>query len=82
MVKDLDYYMRLNYRIEVISDKEEGGYALHCPELPGCITCAETLEHGFEMIEDAKKCWFSACLEDGMSIPEPIDMLSSGVNAS
>ena len=71
MKKDLDYYMGLSYRIEVIEDKEEGGFALHCPELPGCITCAETISQGFEMIEDAKKCWFEACLEDGIPIPEP-----------
>ena len=25
--------MNLPYRVEVIEDKEEGGYALHCPEL-------------------------------------------------
>jgi len=70
MEKNLDYYMSLSYKIEVIPDTEEGGYTLHCPELPGCITCAETLEHGFEMIEDAKKSWFAACLEDGIPIPE------------
>ena len=23
------------------------------------------------MIEDAKKCWFEACLEDDIPIPEP-----------
>jgi predicted RNase H-like HicB family nuclease len=71
MAKDLNYYMGLSYKIEVIKCEEEGGYTLHCPELTGCITCADTLEHGFEMIEDAKKCWFTACLEDGMPIPEP-----------
>lgn len=71
MVKDLDYYMGLNYRIEVVEDKEDGGYALRCPDLRGCITCADTIEEGFKMIEDAKKCWFAACLEDGVPIPEP-----------
>lgn len=71
MEKDLNYYMSLPYRVEVIPDEEEGGYALRCPELPGCITCAETLEDGFLMIEDAKKCWFTTCLEDGFPIPEP-----------
>ena len=71
MIKDFDYYMGLSYKIEVIEDKEEGGYALHCPELPGCITCAETISQGIEMIEDAKKSWFEACLEDGIQIPEP-----------
>ena len=71
MNKDLNYYMGLNYRIEVIEDKEEGGYAISCPELKGCFTCADSIQRGFEMIEDAKKCWFTACLEDGLPIPEP-----------
>jgi predicted RNase H-like HicB family nuclease len=71
MIKDLNYYMGLNYKVEVIEDKEDGGYTLLCPELPGCITCAETLEKGFEMIEDAKMCWIEACLEDSATVPEP-----------
>jgi len=71
MKKDLNYYMSLNYKVEVIEDKEEGGYVLSCPELKGCVTCADTIQHGFEMIEDAKKCWLTACLEDGITIPEP-----------
>lgn len=71
MNKDLAYYMSLPYRVEVIEDKEEGGFALHCPELPGCMTCAETVELGFKMLEDAKRSWFTACLEDGIAIPEP-----------
>ena len=71
MNKDLAYYMNLPYRIEIIREQEESGYVLHCPELPGCITCAETVAEGMEMLEDAKKCWFTACLEDGVAIPEP-----------
>ena len=74
-MKDLDYYMSLNYKIEVIKEEEGEGYVLHCPELPGCITCADTIEHGFEMIEDAKVCWLEACLEDGIKIPEPSDIM-------
>lgn len=71
MKKDLQYYMSLPYRVEIVRDDEEGGYALHCPELPGCITAADTPEEGFQMIEDAKQSWFAACLEDGIPIPEP-----------
>jgi len=71
MEKDLNYYMGLNYKIEVIADAEEGGYAFSCPELNGCITCADTIQRGFEMVEDAKKSWFTACLDDGIPIPEP-----------
>lgn len=71
MEKNLQYYMSLPYRVEIVPDKDEGGFALHCPELPGCITSANTVEEGLRLLEDAKKCWFSACLEDGSPIPEP-----------
>ena len=71
MNKDLNYYMSLPYRVEVVEDKEEGGFALRCPELPGCITCADSVEQGFNMLEDAKREWISACLEGGVMIPEP-----------
>ena len=71
MNKNLDYYMGLNYRIEIVKDKEECGYALHLPDLPGCITYAETIEQGLMMIEDAKKCWLEACIEGDFPISEP-----------
>ena len=70
-MKDLDYYMNLNYRVEVLKAEEGEGYVLHYPELKGCITCADTIQQGFDMIEDAKKCWFTACIEDNIPIPEP-----------
>ncbi len=74
MEKNLEYYMSLPYRVEVIKDNEEGGYALHCPDLPGCATCAATVEEGFAMLEDAKRCWLTAALEDGFPIPEPVKL--------
>ena len=73
MKKDLNYYMGLNYKIEILKADEGEGYVLHCPELKGCVTCADTVEQGIKMIEDAKKCWVTACLEDNISIPEPND---------
>lgn len=71
MNKNLDYYMSLNYKIEVLKAEENNGFVLHCPELSGCITYADTIQKGFEMIEDAKRCWFEACIEDDIKIPEP-----------
>jgi len=55
--KSIDYYLNLAYKIEIIEDKYEGGFTIHCPELSGCITCAETIEEGVKMIEDAKFAW-------------------------
>lgn len=67
----VDMAMKRSYRVEIIEDKEEGGFALSCPELPGCVTCANTIEEGLKMLEDAKRCWFTACVEEGIEIPEP-----------
>ena len=54
-MKSLDYYMKLPYKTEIVNDTVEGGYLLYCPELNGCMTCAENVEKGLEMLEDAKR---------------------------
>ena len=72
MIKDINYYMKLNYRIDIIEDVVEGGFAISCPELPGCITSVDTLDNGYNMIQDAKFNWFTSCLENDIPIPEPV----------
>ena len=71
MSKTLAEYMRLPYRLEIVPDQAEGGYAARFPELPGCLTCGDTLEETLEQAEDAKRAWLMAALEDGLTIPEP-----------
>ena len=70
-MKTLDYYLSLPYRMEIIPDMEEGGYTAKFPDLPGCLTCAETIEELVESANDAKKVWLTAALEDGNEIAEP-----------
>ena len=71
MTKDLDYYLTLPYRLEIVPDLEEGGYDARYPELPGCITCADSLEQLLVNAADAKKVWLEAALEEHLEIPEP-----------
>ena len=71
MNKTIDYYMKLPYRLEIVPDTEEGGYGARYPELPGCITCAETLVEVVANAEDAKRAWLEAALEEGLDIAEP-----------
>lgn len=40
----VDEYMALPYRLEIVPDPYEGGYAARYPDLPGCITVGETIE--------------------------------------
>ena len=70
-MRSIEEYMRLPYRMEVIPDTAEGGYVVRFPELPGCLTCADTLEEAVRNAADCKKEWLSAALEDGIDIPEP-----------
>ena len=70
-MKTLDYYLSLPYRMEIIPDMEEGGYTAKFPELPGCLTCAETIEELIRSASDAKRVWLTAALEDGIEIAEP-----------
>ena len=70
-MKDLSYFMKRPYKIELIEDTEEGGYTAALPELPGCLTCGKTMDEALVNLKDAKKAWLSAALEDGYPIPEP-----------
>ena len=43
-MKTFEYYMALPYRMEIIPDMVEGGFTAWYPDLPGCLTCSETME--------------------------------------
>lgn len=70
-MKSLDYYMSLDYQVNIIKDDEEGGFVAYFPDLPGCITCGETQNDALTNAQDAKKAWISAAIEDGVKINEP-----------
>ena len=72
MDKDLRYYLSLPYKIVITPDIEEGGFTVSCPELSGCLTCVDDINDAIPMINDAKKCWLEAALEEGMEINEPL----------
>lgn len=70
-MKTIEDYLRMNYTMEVIEDPTEGVFVVSFPELPGCITCGQTLENALANALDAKKAWLEAALEDGLVIQEP-----------
>lgn len=68
---NVDYYIALPYKMVVLRDSDEGGYVVSFPELPGCITCADTLEDILKNAEDAKRAWFEAAIESNIEITIP-----------
>ena len=70
-MKTLNDYIKTSYRMEIVEDKEEGGYVVFYPDLLGCVTCGETIETAVSNAVDAKKAWIEAALEEGIEIHEP-----------
>lgn len=75
MMKDLNYYMSLPYKIEVeeLSERDGGGKFLSIPLLGRMAVCAHgyTYDEAREHLELVKKDILEILLEDGCDIPEP-----------
>lgn len=69
--RDLNYYLSLPYSVKIYPEPDGSGYTAEIPDLPGCITCADTLAELWPMIEDAKQTWLEGSLAEGLLIPEP-----------
>ena len=58
-MKTLNEYLNLPYRMEIVEDRDEGGFVVSFPDLPGCITCGKTVEAAVENAKDAKRTFDS-----------------------
>lgn len=66
----LEEYLGMEYPFRVIADPD-GGYFVEVPDLPGCMTQAETRDEIIPMIEDARHAWLETAFELGREIPPP-----------
>lgn len=72
-LKDLAYYLGLNYEIKVrrLSEEEGGGWFAEIPLLPGCMSDGENVEEAIANLNDAKAAWIETSLELGRAVPKP-----------
>ena len=68
--KPLEHYLNLQYPFVAHADPD-GGYVIVYPDLPGCLSQAETLDEIPAMAEDARMGWIETEYEEGRNIPEP-----------
>ena len=66
----LSHYLSLQYPFAAHVD-QNGGYVIVHPDLPGCLTQAETLDEIPPMAKDARTGWIETEYEEGRNIPEP-----------
>lgn len=65
----VEEYLALDYPVEVTRD--EHGFFVRVPDLPGCESSGDTLEEAFDSIGEAKELWIRAALETRDSLPLP-----------
>jgi antitoxin HicB len=68
--KTLEDYLAMQYPFQVIADPD-GGYVILFPDLPGCMTQAETVDEVPAAAEGARRSWISAVYQDGEEVPLP-----------
>src|SRR5262245_38218891 len=66
----LDEYLKLPYAIELRRD-EDGDWVARVLELQGCTAHGATQPQALEQLEEVKRDWIQAALEDNIPIPEP-----------
>lgn len=76
ILKDLDYYLALEYPYTVVPD--DGSFFVQYPDLPGCMTQVEDAADIPAMAQEIKELWLETSLEDGIDIPEPVTADYSG----
>ncbi len=68
--KTLEAYLALEYPFNVLADPD-GGYVVVFPDLPGCMTQADTYEEIAFMAEDVRRLWIETAYDLGRDIPLP-----------
>lgn len=66
----LDFYLGLSYPFQAIAD-EDGGWTIVFPDLPGCLSEADTPDEIGAMADEARRLWIEAEYESGADIPLP-----------
>jgi len=80
MNKDLEYFLSLPYKIEIVPIKPEegGGYTAHLPQFGSnaIVGDGETMIEAIESLKNIKKYIFELLIKKGAEIPEPEPDLS------
>ena len=72
---NIQKYLDRPYHIVIqhINDESGSYFFATVREFDGCMSHGDTYSEAFENIQDAMKGWIEAKLENGFSIPDPID---------
>ncbi len=55
----------------VIEKADDGGYSAYVPDLPGCVSSADTVDELKQLIKEAIHMYVQDMIADGEPVPEP-----------
>jgi predicted RNase H-like HicB family nuclease len=55
----------------VVEQAGDGSFSAYVPDLPGCASCAETMEELRASIREAIELHIEGLREEGLEVPEP-----------
>lgn len=55
--------------VAILTPREEGGFSIRVPDLPGCVTSGSDLADALAMASDAMNLWLCAAEDCGDPIP-------------
>ncbi len=61
----------------IIIEKTGNNYSAYCPDVPGCVAAADTVDEVIALMKDAIKGRLEFMKEDEMEIPEPTTQAAS-----
>jgi len=74
-MKDLHYYLQLEYPLRVEPDPE-GGFVASIPDLPRCYSAGETKQEAVERLEESRAAWLEAYYAIHGEAPETASLSS------
>lgn len=61
----------MKYYYYAIFEEDEGRYSIFFPDLPGCFSCADSIEEALVMAKDALEGYLIICEEDNDELKNP-----------
>jgi len=61
------------FNLLITEDPDVGGYTIECPQMPGCVTEADTLEELYRNWAEASALWLQAAREDMAAGRDPFN---------
>jgi predicted RNase H-like HicB family nuclease len=61
----------MHYPIAIETGTDAQAFGVVVPDLPGCFSAGDTLDHALKNAKEAIELWLEVAIDDGVALPEP-----------